>query len=448
MTSALGREGAHLSATLARLYALAPRGARFGLEPMLRACAAEGDLQRSLPVVHVAGTNGKGSVAASVEAIARAAGLRTGLYTSPHLLRFAERIRIDGAPIDDAALDRALERVMDRHPELTFFEVATLAAFRLFAEAAPDLVVLEVGLGGRLDATNVIERPLVTAVTSIGLDHTALLGEALEQIAAEKAGIAKRGAPLVTGPLATSPLGVVEACAREVGAGPVWRVGRELERRRAGDRLLVSGPDERALAATIALVGAHQDDNAAVAAGVAWLLRSSGRGSRAPLPIDDVHIASGLASVAWPGRLETIVIAAGPLGGTYLLDGAHNEQGADALAAALDARAEAASTRALVFGTMADKPWGRMLERLLPRAGARVYVAPRASGGGRKATAPSASGSIDPGGERADDVVDALSRARARVGRDGLVLVAGSLYLVGEARGALLGAPRDPQVGL
>ncbi len=450
MTGRAESAGAHLSDTLARLYALAPRGARFGLEPMSAACAAEGDPQRRLRVVHVAGTNGKGSVAASVEAIARAAGLRTGLYTSPHLLRFAERIQVDGEPVSDARLDAALARVMDAHPTLTFFEVATLAAFLIFAEEAIDLVVLEVGLGGRLDATNVVERPLVTAVTSIALDHTALLGDTLEAIAGEKAGIVKHGAPLVTGALPASAAKVVEACARGEGAAPLWRLGHELSHQRAGASLVVRGPRERSVVVQPALVGAHQDDNAAVAVGIAWMLRAATVGAQVDeaLAIEDVAIARGLASVRWPGRLETIYVQAGALAGTYLLDGAHNEQGCAALAAALDARLEPAAARALVFGTMADKPWAPMLGPLLPRAGTRVYVEPQASGGGRRATEAAAYSPLDPHGRRAVNVADALAQARACVGREGLVLVAGSLYLVGEARGELLGAPRDPQVGL
>jgi dihydrofolate synthase/folylpolyglutamate synthase len=450
MTSRPEIAGSHLSATLARLYALAPRGARFGLEPMIAACAAEGDPQRGLRVVHVAGTNGKGSVGASVESIARAAGLRTGLYTSPHLLRFAERIQLDGVPVSDARLDAALARVMDAHPSLTFFEVATLAAFLIFAEESLDLVVLEVGLGGRLDATNVIEHPLVTAVTSIGLDHTALLGDTMEAIAWEKAGILKRGAGLVTGALPDSVAEVVEARARNEGAAPLWRVGHELTHQRVGDSLVVRGPRDRSVVVQPALVGAHQDHNAAVATGIAWLLRAAtiGGGVDASVPIEDVAIARGLAGVRWPGRLETIRVAQGSLAGAYLLDGAHNEQGCAALAAALDARAEPPAARALVFGTMADKPWGPMLGPLLPRAGTRVYVEPQASGGGRRATESTAYAPLDPHGRRAVNVADALAQARACVGRDGLVVVAGSLYLVGEARGELLGAPRDPQVGL
>jgi dihydrofolate synthase/folylpolyglutamate synthase len=440
----------HLSATLARLYALAPRGARFGLDAMREACAREGDPQRALRVVHVAGTNGKGSVAASLASIARAAGLRTGLYTSPHLLRFAERIQLDGAPVDDARLDAALARVMDAHPSLTFFEVATLAAFQLFAETPLDLVVLEVGLGGRLDATNVIDAPLASAITSIGIDHTAFLGDTIEAIAWEKAGILKPSVPLVCGPLPAAAAQVIEARASNVGAAPVWRVGRELHHERRGGHLVITGPRGRSVVAEPALAGAHQEDNATVAAALAWLVRLAevGEGLDGRLPIEDVAIARGLAQVSWPGRLETIRIERGQLAGNYLLDGAHNEQGIAALVAALDARPESAGARALIFGAMADKVWAPMLGPLLPRAGTRVYVEPQASGGGRRATPTDAYAGLDPHGRRAVHLADALMQARACVGRDGLVVVAGSLYLVGEARGVLLGAPRDPQVGL
>ena len=175
-----------LKATLERLYALVPRGQKLGLERMEAACAQFGNPERSFEAVHVAGTNGKGTVSAFVASMARAAGKRAGLYTSPHLSRFAERIQVDGAPIEDAALVRLLERVLETAPELTFFEVATLTAFLAFQEAGVELAVLEVGLGGRLDATNVIPAPRVAAITRVAFDHMQELGDTLAKIAFEK----------------------------------------------------------------------------------------------------------------------------------------------------------------------------------------------------------------------------------------------------------------------
>jgi dihydrofolate synthase/folylpolyglutamate synthase len=434
-----------LAPVLARLYGLGKRGARRGLDAMREACARDGDPQDRLVTVHVAGTNGKGSVAASVEAIARAAGLVTGLYTSPHLVRFAERIRIGGAPIADDLLERHLVRALDRHPELTFFEIATLAAFHAFVEARVDLAIIEVGLGGRLDATNVLRRPRATAITTIGYDHTDLLGDSIEAIAGEKAGILQAGVPVVTGPLPRAAQAIVEARAHAVGAAPLWRVGDELHVRPRGAHLAVQGPVGRSIAVTPSLAGAHQQDNAAIAIAIAWLLRSPPAGV-APIAIEDVAIARGIASVRWPGRLEPLSIEGGPWAGTWLLDGAHNEEGARALGVALDARGS--ERRALVFGAMADKAWGTMLRELAPRADHRIYVAPAASGSRRGAASPAAMHALDDGSIVANDLGDALARARAAVGLDGLVVIAGSLYLVGEARALLLGEARDPQIGL
>ena len=433
-----------VSGVLSRLYALAPRGARFGLEAMREACREEGDPQDAVPSVHVSGTNGKGSVCASLEAIGRAASIRTGLYTSPHLGKFAERIRIDGVPIADDALGEELTYVLDRYPELTFFEVATLAAFRAFARVGVRLAIVEVGLGGRLDATNVLTHPLATAVTTIGYDHTAILGSTIEEIAREKAGILKPAVPVVTGPLPRAAMGVVEARAVEIGAGPIWRVGQELTHERRGEHLVVRGPDGRSVVVTPSLRGAHQGDNAAIAVGLFWMLRTS----PARVIVEDVAIARGVGSVQWPGRLEAVTIEHGELAGRYLLDGAHNEEGARALSAAIDSSSEPIEARALVFGAMADKAWGGMLHELLPRFPVRIYVEPVATGGGRPATSTASMLAFDPAATSALSAIDALGSARRHVGREGLVVVAGSLYLVGEVRSILLGAPRDPQVGL
>src|SRR5215472_1154630 len=241
-----------LRQALADLVARVPLGMRLGLEPMRAACNALGHPERTFAAVHVAGTNGKGSVCAMVESILRAAGKRTGMYTSPHLHRFAERIRIDGEPLDDAALARVLSDVLKRAPELSFFEVATAAAFVAFREAEVDVAVLEVGIGGRLDATNVIPPPLATAITRIALDHTDRLGPTLAHIAREKAGIAKAGVPLVVGSLDEGPLAVVEDAARAVGA-PVVFAERDARAGEAVDNVRVG------------LAGGHQRENARVA---------------------------------------------------------------------------------------------------------------------------------------------------------------------------------------
>lgn len=399
---------------IARLYERAPLGMRFGLEPMRAACARAGHPERRLAAVHVAGTNGKGSVSAMVERAARAQGLRTGLYTSPHLGRFTERIRVDGEPIADEALDGHLERALELGPELSFFETATLAAFLALADANVDLAVLEVGLGGRLDATNVIETARACAVTRIALDHTALLGSTLEEIAREKAAIAKPGVDLVVGP-----------------ATPTVRAAIEDEARSRGGRVVHVEDDAECVAffshpRKLGLAGAYQRDNAMVAFALA---RRAG--------IATEHVATGLAEVRWPGRLERLETARGPL----LLDAAHNPDGAQALATYL--ASEDPARTVLLFGALADKAWTEMLDALAPRAATRVYVAPK----GRAATPPEDLAARHVG-DVAASVIDGYERAVRLAGPDGLVVACGSIFLVGEVRAHVLGTKRDPPIAL
>jgi dihydrofolate synthase/folylpolyglutamate synthase len=387
---------------------------RLGLEPMREACAALGHPERAFPAVHVAGTNGKGSVSAMVESIARARGLRTGLYTSPHLCRFAERIRIDGEPIDDRTLAPMLLGVLEGAPALSFFEAATLTAFVAFRAAKVDVAVVEVGIGGRLDATNVLLPPRGAAITRIAFDHMDRLGPTLADIAREKAGIAKPGMDIVLGPIAGEALDAIVETAQANGA-----------------RVTLAWDDPAAAVfargARIGLAGEHQRDNAAIA----YLL-----GKR--LGASDEDVARGVERVRWPGRLETIHVA-----GEILLDAAHNPDGAEALARHLSSRGRSPDGTALVFGALADKEWPSMLEALAPHAAHRFYVRPQ----GRTPAEPAALAALVPG-EGKDTVGDALDAARARVGDGGLVVVAGSIFLVGEARAILLDLPRDPAVAL
>jgi dihydrofolate synthase/folylpolyglutamate synthase len=380
---------------------------RLGLEPMRDACARTGHPEHAFAAVHVAGTNGKGSVSAMVEAIARAHGKRTGLYTSPHLSRFAERIRIDGEPLSDAALADVLERAMHAGPDLSFFETATLAAFLAFRDAAVDIAVLEVGIGGRLDATNVIPTPRAAAITRIALDHTDRLGSTLVEIAREKAGIAKPGLAIVLGPIESDLRSAIDEVAREHGATT-----------RTIDEACIPTP------ARIGLPGAHQEDNARIAAALGAAI---GAGARA--------VAEGIASVRWPGRLERI--------GDFLLDGAHNPDGAEALARHLRSLSLPPERVAMVFGTLGDKDWASMLGTLAPLAAARFYVAPPAS---RSVADPRALAALHPG-TVASSIEDALSLVSASHA-PALRVICGSLVVVGQVRALLLGLPRDPPVAL
>ncbi|MGH7270067.1 MAG: bifunctional folylpolyglutamate synthase/dihydrofolate synthase [Polyangiaceae bacterium] len=404
---------ASLTDALSKLHERIPLGMRLGLGPIEDACGRFGHPERSFAAVHVAGTNGKGSVCAMVDSIARAHGLKVGLYTSPHLGRFAERIRIGGEPIEDAVLAEILLRVLDAGPDLSFFEVATLAAFLVFRAAQVELAVVEVGLGGRLDATNVIPLPAAAAITRIALDHTDRLGPTLVDIAREKAGIAKTGLRIVLGPMSRDVRSAIDDVARAHGA----------------KTLDADGPDTRALliGRPLPLAGVHQIENAWVACRLAKLIGLS-----------DVEIVRGLSAVQWPGRLERIDRP----DGSYLIDAAHNPDGIEALARHVESLPNRAGG-VLVFGALADKDWGAMLDRLIHLFPVRVYVMPQ----GRAAAALEDLVARH-SGEQAITAARACERARELAGPDGLVVVAGSIFLAGEARAFLLGSPFEKPVAL
>ncbi len=424
---------------LQALVARVPRGMLLGLERVEDALAALGSPHLDLAAVHVAGSNGKGSTSAMVESVARAAGLRTGLYTSPHLCRFAERIRVDGAPIEDDAFARSLGLVIDRcRPDLTFFESLTVAAFAAFREARVDVAVLEVGLGGRLDATNVIRAPLATAVTSISLEHTAILGDTLAAIAREKAGILKPGAPVVLGPLPAEADAAIAAVAATVGAGPIYRVGwhgggpREIMVGYDGACTEIRGPrPSDHVAVKLRLVGAHQAANAGVAVGLVDALARR-------FPERDFAAArwAGLHAAEWPGRCERISRD----GAVVLLDAAHNPEGVEALRRAVTTAPE---RTALVFGALADKRWPEMLRALAPLATRRYYTLPKG-----RAPASLEDLAAIAGGTAVAEPRDAVARALAESAPGDTVIVTGSIYLVGEVRAALLGIEADPVIAL
>lgn len=404
---------------LRELYGRVERGMRLGLDAMREACARADHPELSFEVAHIAGTNGKGSTCAMIESMARAAGKTTGLYTSPHLCRFAERVRVNGEPIDDEMLDDALARALEIGPHLTFFETATLAAFLVFRDINVDVAILETGIGGRLDATNVVQKPRVTAITGIALDHTDRLGRTLEEIAREKAGIAKHGVPMVLGPMAPS----VRAAALEVTLAA-----------RALPIVMGTDPDgDPNEHAPSLLDGPYQRNNARIASRVAR-----------ELGINETMRRTGLMTATWPGRFERIEVQRGPHRGRWILDGAHNPDGAQALAAALQETRDGKAPGAIIFGALADKAWPEMLHHLAQVRCPRVFVAPR----GRDATEPATLARYD-AGLVATSLPEAMHIARsAAADLEAPVVVCGSLYLVGEARALLLGLPSDPPVGL
>lgn len=417
------------------LYGLEPRGIRLELDRMERFLASRGHPERELAVVHVAGTNGKGSVAVMIEAALRAAGYRTGLYTSPHLHTFGERIRIDGEPLDRAEIAMGLADLRRSlaapdAPALTFFEVTTALAFEAFRARGVEIVVLEVGLGGRLDATNVVDAPELTVITTIGLDHTDRLGPTLSHVAAEKAGILKPGVPLVCGVREHEAKTVIAQRAAACHVESFFLGDDFVFSEREGE-IDVRFGDATVEAVPIRLRGEHQKRNGALAVAALHVLRKRGRA------IEDEAIRRGLGHVAWPGRLELL-----PGAPPVLLDAAHNAEGCLALAAHLD-ELPRGGPRVLLFGAMTEKDHEAMLSAFDGRVDARVYAVPPM----RRATDLRALAAIRPG-TLAATVEDGFSHARALAGADGLVVVAGSIFLMAEVRARVLGLEEDPRIGM
>ncbi len=423
---------------LSSIYFRIPRGVKLGLPPVREACERAGSPHLAFPVIHIGGTNGKGSVAAMVSSVLREAGYHVGLFTSPHLCRFAERIQVDGQPIAEDVLVDVLNRSIELGPSLTFFETVFLTASIAFRDLGVDAAVLEVGLGGRLDATNVVEGPIATGITRIAFDHMDKLGQSLEEIAREKAGIAKPGSPMILGPMPDNIDALIRKHASSLGASNIMAVGREIPLSQSNDEeCVVHVPGMSSITMRPSLAGAHQFANAAVVAGLCGLARS-----RLPAITEDT-IAKGVNATRWPGRLEKI----NTRDGIVMIDSAHNPDGAQSLAQHLmrmerDGQRSREKT-AMVFGALADKAWREMLNILGPLCDHRFYVEP----GGRAPAPTQRMAEAYPGSPRAS-VREALDEARAKVGPSGLVIVAGSIFLAGEARALLLGLERDPPVSL
>lgn len=423
------------TAARAWLDSLAPRGIQLGLARVHAALARLGDPHRQLRAVTIAGTNGKGSTAAFVDAIARAAGLRTALYTSPHLVTVHERFRIGGQPISEADFCHWAGRVRDAiaGPDpipLTQFEALTVMAFGFFAERAVDLAVLEIGLGGRLDAVNAAD-PLVAVLTSVARDHEAILGPTLADIAREKVAIARPDRPLVTGVSAPLWRRVVGPHAFEIRAHP-RRLGVDFVHGSIDDPagFRYRGWRHTVGPVRLSLLGTHQHDNAALAcAAIESLIDAHA------FPIRAHHIAEGLQRAVHRGRMERIPASIGADGRPWphlLLDGAHNPAGARALAPQIDS-ALPPGPKVLLFGVNPDKKVLTMLRALAPSVQALVLTCPSARPGaelarlGRRVSAAGRPALIEP------TPVAALEEARNLAVRMGASLViAGSLYLLGD----------------
>lgn len=406
------------------LYELQFFGAKLGLENPRQLARQAGHPQDGLRFIHVAGTNGKGSTCAMLESVYRAAGLRVGLFTSPHLVEFRERIRIDGRMISETELIEKVERVRAMLTQFegpnrpTFFEVVVVIALLCFAEARCDLVIWETGLGGRLDATNIVT-PLASVITNVHRDHQQWLGETIVEIAGEKAGIIKPGVPVLTAAEDADALSIIRETASQQGS-PLTCVTD-------GDLSMAPLRDIR-----LALRGEHQRRNAALALATVGTLRAS-------LPVADEVVIAGLETARLAGRFQEVATDDGR---TIILDGAHNEAGVDALIAALRARFPGREP-AFVLGMMGDKAWRAMCGKLAV-CGGRVALTPVDSN--RTAKAEELAEACRAANPDADvRVFKDLPEALADVSDEPLVVVTGSLHFLGEAMEAL-GLSAGPEV--
>lgn len=415
---------------LARLMALHPKKIDLSLGRMTRLLARLGHPERKLPpVFHIAGTNGKGSTAAYLRAMLEASGHVVHVYTSPHLVRFAERIRIAGKIIDEDALIDALEeceRVNGPDP-ITFFEATTAAALLAFSRDPADAIILEVGLGGRLDATNVIDQPLVTAITPVSMDHEQFLGDTLELIAAEKAGIAKAGAPLVLGAQTDAARAVMLVKAAAAGA-PVFAHGADWRAEASADHFTYTDAKGSLQLPKPNLPGAHQILNAGLAVAC---LRAQNR-----FQVSPAHMAEGLSQANWPARLQdishAIALEGFPEDTRVWLDGGHNPAAGEILSAVFKGRNRPLF---MIAGMLANKDTGGFLK---PFAGlaARVYGIDIPGEDCRPAAevmALALAAGIDAEAAANIDAALAAIKKQAASGPAPDILICGSLYLAGRA---------------
>ena len=419
-----------VQAQLDRLASLSPGADVLGLERITRLLAKLGNPHRALPpVFHVAGTNGKGSTCAFLRAALEADGKSVHVYTSPHLVRFNERIRINGALIEDQMLATMLERVLDAAGDIgpSFFEATTAAAFLAFAEHPADACIVEVGLGGRLDATNVIERPVVCGIAHLGLDHQAFLGNTEKSIAAEKAGIAKQGVPLVTMKYEPEMAGVLATKAAEIDAR--WlAMGNAWDAVVYRDRLHYRDEHGRIEAPLPRLSGAHQPMNAALA--IAMLRHQKA------VPVSEAAIKAAPLWAQWPARLQRmedgpLVQAMGGMDRPIWLDGGHNPGAGEVLARFCAQEQIAERTLTVLIGMLANKDMTGFLAPLRPYIG-HVHAVPvdqhACHAPGDIVTLMRAWGVEG----SAHETLDAAARAIATAGGDGPILITGSLYLAGQ----------------
>jgi dihydrofolate synthase/folylpolyglutamate synthase len=423
--------------TIEYLFGLQKYGIKFGLTNSLTLMERLGDPQRRFRSVHIAGTNGKGSTAAFLDSMLRSAGYRVGLYTSPHLVSFTERIRVDGVPVSEQRVVDLADRVRRCYDGSegmtpTFFEVTTAMAFTHFAEAGIDIAVVETGMGGRLDSTNVVT-PLVSVITNIDLEHTEFLGTTIEAIAGEKAGIIKQGVPVVTGAVQPEAIAVLAAEAGRKGA-PFHRMpkdfGPEGEAPGLSPAFDYRGMSLRYDGLRAGLPGLHQLLNASLALAAAECLGAAG------IMVPEEAVRSGLAEAAWAGRLEQV--SSGP---DIYLDGAHNPASSAVLAEALEELKRGHGQLVLVLGILRDKDHRSIIDRLVPLADRVIATRPQYA---RAMDVRALADEVRPLQEKvaiAGTVAEAIALARSVAAKDDLIVVTGSLYTVGDARAIFRQAP-------
>ena len=416
--------------TLAHIYALGRFGIKPGLSRITRLLAALGNPQDAFAAVHVVGTNGKGSTASFLSSILSAGGYATGLFTSPHLISFTERIRIDAAEIAEEDVSRLAERVMAAAPqESTFFEIVTALAALHFAEKGVQIAIFEAGMGGRLDATNALNG-ILSVITPVSLDHTDYLGSSIEEIAAEKAGICKEGTALVSARQHPDAERAICRHAAETGCR-LYRCGEDFDAFWQDGRLNYRGIGLALDSLSTGLSGRYQSGNAALALAAAELLGRSG------FPLAAEAMVAGVSRASWPGRME---LFPGPP--RVLLDGAHNPAGAAALAEAL---LEIPRGRLLlVAGVMADKELSGILAPLLPQVDQVFAVVPAIERALPAAQLALFCRRAGVGAKEAGSVAQGIALAQSAAAADDLILVCGSLFTVGEARSILQSRSFEP----
>jgi dihydrofolate synthase/folylpolyglutamate synthase len=409
------------------MFSLHRFGIKLGLGTTRNILKGLGNPQNRFASIHVAGTNGKGSIAAGIASVLKAAGYRVGLYTSPHLVRFNERIQVNGREISNKQVVEAYNAVRSVHHgsrEPTFFEFATAMALYTFCEQHVDWAVIETGMGGRLDATNIVQ-PAVSVISNISLEHKFYLGNTIAEIAAEKAGIIKRGVPVVTAAKQKPALQTITSIARSRRA-PLFLLGRDFRvRRNPNGGFSYYGLEHSWKDLATSLIGRHQVDNAAVALAVCEILIQKGTA------VGEDEVRRGMRSIQWPGRLE--IAAENP---TIILDGAHNLVAARTLAEFLKTRM-AARRIVMVLGMLDDKPYRAMLQTLAPLADRLVLTRPVIDRALEPQALFEAAKGLQENIDILPDVPSAVKHAVEIARPDDGVCIAGSLYVVGEAKEAL-----------